>query len=60
MALIDPQTLTEEQKKHLHIYYWEAENDLKNDKKLIQLIGYGRITLLESVFGEEFFKKETN
>jgi len=53
--IIDPSTLTEEQSDALRIFYWDAKTDLDAENELSQTVGYARVTLLDALFGEEFF-----
>lgn len=53
--IIDPLTLTEGQRESIRIFYWDAKTDLDSENELPQNVGYGRATLLEALFGSEFF-----
>lgn len=53
--IINPSTLSEEQRELLLIFYWDAETDLEAHNELPQTVGYARKSLLEALFGSEFF-----
>ncbi len=56
-SIINPSTLTEEQKDALDNLYQEAREDARADNELSQLVSYSRITLLELIFGKTIFEK---
>lgn len=56
--VIDPSTLSEEQRERLLIFYWDAETDSEAHNELSQTVGYARKTLLEALFGKEFFTNQ--
>lgn len=55
--IIDPSTLTEEQKQAIRLYYSEAEDFIESVYPFIVAYGYGEKMLLERLFGKEFFEK---
>lgn len=55
--IIDPSTLTEEQRNNIRTFNLYAEGDLESGNELIQAVGYGRKTLLDVLFGRGFFEK---
>lgn len=56
--VINPSTLTEEQRDMLRIFYLDAKSNLDSENELPQTVGYARITLIYALFGEEFFNEK--
>lgn len=53
--IIDPSKLSEEQRASLRKSYWVAKTYLGLYNESLRYVGIGRTTLLEALFGSEFF-----
>lgn len=55
--IIDPSTLTEEQREKINILYMYAKTDIDGQNEIGQVAGYARKILLEALFCKDFFEK---
>ncbi len=55
--IIDPSTLTKKQQKEISILYMYAKTDIDGHSEMGRVVGYARKTILEALFGKEFFEK---
>lgn len=53
--IIDPSTLTEEQREKINILYMYAKTDIDGQNEIGQVAGYARKILLEALFCKDFF-----